>query len=843
MLAALNAATLLQDRTLAPTQSMPTSGQYNLDDYSHNDANATTVREGFHPQGSYSRTLNPDGTYTTTGDLNLSNNSHMKEFFKYRSRQNNAMTVINALGNRNDQSRDRYEIDAKKLTNQYLYEQYPDSNETNYTKEMTLLREFAINHSVSGKTIKCYIKRELIPKYFCPLEGLNQTLYGGHPADESTEVKRTCDEVCVTPTLGCRGADTGESSIERRSGTATFAPGDTSEQPFVFNLNDKLKFRSLRYRLHVEKSANVNWAQYKAAPVTLPYRLEYTDRAGVDHVAVSRYSIFLDDNDSNVLVGALPDAKRVRLTFYPPEYDASGVYAGTQLGDYLASVTISDFEVRYASSEYYFCNIDQIVTDPATQCQNGKIYQMAGTNGSFKVCVQPRGVKGPEPLYNAFYSRERCEQACVHREECVATFRHYTFAQITSPQSYRISVGCSDTPGNGACSPQLCEQMIRSEQMPMQEAVYSPTRTAKYTVVGGAELPDVRRPKVDLDAERAAASSGDYEGVFTETMKDAAYDNMIKYSTFNYVEGTVGEPTKIEYAYEREVHPSASPYKPSKIAVRWLVKPSSIEYDGANYKFYVIARYEVIYQPISGLFLTDDSYNTTYDKDNFPYFKDVIFASLQPDGHFVPFYLDEYAYIQRGDPSRTDWEKNLQHRNPRYVRYDAAADALLTASGSAVLTPFRSEAFSKAVNYKSLSAVDDLFERFTTGRDGMMFVRQESEGSTVLPDKRWSGSREESAGSLGRVQLFGFYKKGGSLEARIPVEMDEKELDGKIFYDTARYKSLSDKIKGDGAMGASPVHIFLKGPASQMDASATLEPGPRDEGKDAVMFMFLYKKD
>lgn len=835
--------TLQQDNTQAPSQSMPTQGQYTLEEYAGDDANTTQKEEGFHSSTGYSRTKNPDGTFTTTGDLNLSNNRDMEEFFKYRSQSNNAMRVINALGNRNEQARDRYEIDAKKLTNDYLYTMYSDSNETNYTRRSDAMREFMVNHTVSGKTIKCYVKRELVPKYFCPLPGMNQTLYGGDPADESTEVKRACDEVCVTPTLGCRGADTGEADVVSSGDVVTYAAGDTGSTSLTFHLNEKLRFTNLRYRIHARKNPSVSWEQFKAAPVSLPYRLEYTDRANVRKTAVSRYPVFIDDNESEVLVGAMPDAKEVVLTFMTPEFDASGSYAEKSLGDYLSDIRVDGFEVHYASSEYYFCSMDQIVTDVSTQCKTGKIYNISGANGSFKVCVKASGVKGPEPTYHAFYSRERCEQACVRREECMPTFAHYTFSQITSPQAYRISIGCADTPGNAACSPALCEQLIGSEQMPMQEAVYSPTRTARYTVVGGAELPDVRRPKLDLDAERVAAASGNYEAAFTEEMKDVAYDNMIKHGTFNYVEKTIAEGTPHEYAYSRQVVPNASPYKPSKISVQWLVKPRSDEYDRMQYRFFVVARYEVIYQPISGVFMTDDSYSTSYAEENRPYFKDEMLASLLPTGGYKPFYLVEYAYIQDNNVTSAEWRLNMQHRKARYVRYDAAGDALVTA-GSEPLTAAKTEPFSKALNWKTLDVSDDLFEDFTTGARGVMFARQETEGDTALPTKRWAGARDVTAGSLGRIRLYGFYARS-SMDQRTAVDRilksDEEDAEKYLFYDSVRFRSLPNKIKGDGIMDASPVRIFLKGSPSSMDASAILSPRPEDEGKDAVMFMFLYK--
>lgn len=839
----LAAFTLERDKTTNRTPTMPTSGEYVIEE---GQGLTETVEEGFHSSTGYVRTMEENGTFSHTGDLNLSNNRDMKEFFKYRGDQTNAMHVINALGNKDETARDMYVIDREKLTTQYLQEAHPDSNDTNHSLRAGVLNEYLVNHSVEGKHISCYVKRELIPKYRCPLDGMDHTLYGGHPSDDSMSVKRTCDEVCETPSMGCRGASSGFTKTVTSSSEFTFdASGTQSEQTVSLPINTTQRLSAISYTVTVQKGA-MSWDDFAMAPVVLPYKIAYTDVLGHERVMVRHYPYALDRDEAVISIGSIPDAKEVRITFYPPLLEKIGAYKEYMLGQLLGSVKISDIETRYTSDEYFFCSLGQIVSDPSTQCDGGKIYNVNGSGGSFKVCVREEGLKGPEPVYHGFYSEESCNQACVIREECIPTFEHYTYAQITNPTAYRISVGCADTPGNGACSPSLCEEMMRSEQMPDREVVYSPTKTARYTVVAGAELPDARRPKLDLAGEATAAASGDYEGVFTETMKDAAYDNMIKSGTFNYVASTIAQGTEAQYAYNRAVYRDPSPYKPPRIQLQWMIKPKSTEYDGMQYKFYVVAKHEVIYHPISGLFLTGDSYSTSYSSENAPYFKDEVYSYLRNDGTYQPFFVKEYAWLQENNVSVGEWKKNLQSMQARFVYYNAGTDEYYTASPSLALTPFETKVFSRSVNWETFEVASGIAERIMTGYRGMTFVRQETTGPTVLPIKRWAGDRDETAGSLGRVRFYGFYQPDAQqLTAQEVVDTLEDDDEAKkfIFYDSDRYRSLPDEITGDGAMPSAPVRLFLKGMPGALDASVQLLPRVQDEGKQGVLFMYLYKEN
>lgn len=224
--------------------------------------------------------------------------------------------------------------------------------------------------------------------------------------------------------------------------------------------------------------------------------------------------------------------------------------------------------------------------------------------------------------------------------ECVQTYEKYTLNDLTSDNLFRVEVGCTDDPTNTSCSVNDCYDYFREHKMPYAESVFSPSKGSIDTVVSGAEVPGRRRPKVDVDAENAAADgTGSYENVFLESMKDQAYDNMLKSGTYNYVATPVSDSTPFENAFYRNKIISPNPIVPTKIELKWLLKPRSVEVgDGKTYYFYIILMQEAIFLPISGIYTKADG-QTTANPDEFYRYKDVVYAARKSDGTFDPFFF------------------------------------------------------------------------------------------------------------------------------------------------------------------------------------------------------------
>jgi hypothetical protein len=755
------------------------------------------------------------------------------------------------MGQRNEAARDIYGTDPSKFTKAYLQSAHPDSKEANITSRASALVDNLKSKAAKSKYLKCYAKRKLLPQFFCPIPGMESgSRIGGDASDDSMSTQRYCDDYCISPdTYGCRSANTGLQSVDA-SGEAHEFKWQEDDLSFsvTFNLEAKLKLKSLSYEKTVEIDSEIAESDFNLAPFTMRYRLQYLDKNSEWQYLISNHAMSLKAGFERVTLSAIPDATKVKITFFHPALEKTGKYKNKSGKDYLKRLKLENFQVNYYDDKYYFCNIDQVILNVESECRGGKIYNMTGDSGVFKVCVQQAGIKGPEETYNAFYTKDSCEQACRIRMECVQTFDRFTYQQVTDPNAFAVEVGCVDEPSNTSCSPNACKTLFKKHSMPNSEIVYSPDDGSRMTVVAGSEIPGTRRPKVNLDGEEAAIGDGEYDDVFTDSMKDIALENMIKKGTYNYIDTTVSEDTEAENAYERIVMKNESPYKPTTIGINWLYKPRAWEInDGMTYKLFLLAKIEVIYRPVSGTFYTKGGYATTYEPGNFPFFKDEVYAVKRSDGVFEPFFVREYAYIQDSNLSDTEWKINAQSVEQRYIKYDASSDSYLTSSGSDTLKYFDTATFSGNKNWETFRVINDMANDFYKGSNGMVFVRQETNGFTQIPIKKWRGARDEdSAATLGRIRLYGLVSPMSfspqSSQGRSAID-DPKMMDHFIFYDTAAYSLLSDSIQGDGVIKNHSVKLFAKGKPNNLSVSAEIKPDIHDEGKDAILFMYLYKKE
>lgn len=850
----ISGAVLFHNNKSSRVESMPDADapDYNLSEQSVGLYSTQSIQKNFDEGNGFKFEMDENGSYKRTGDLNLSLPTNLKEFFKYRSKGNNGATVINNMGQNNEVSRDIYGTDPSKFTRSYLQLTHEGSKEANISLRAESLSAQLKSKTAKSKYIKCYAKRKLLPQYFCPIPGMeNGSRVGGEQSDDSMSTQRYCNDYCISPnSYGCRSANTGQYAEVSKTATHVFK-WDKDDVSFSvsFNINDKLKLKGLSY----DKTVTINKEKttehdFDLAPMKMRYRMEYLDKKDHWQYLVTNYSMNLQAGFERVMLTAIPDAKKVKITFFHPTLESTSIYKDKTGDDFLKQLVLENFKISYYDDKYYFCNIDQVIFDVASECRGGKIYTMTGDNGSFKVCVQRSGIKGPEETYNAFYTKESCDQACRIRMDCVQTFDRFSYRQITDPSAFSVEVGCVDEPSNSNCSPNTCKELYRGHKLPNTEIVYSPEEGSKMTVVSGSEIPGTRRPKIDLDGEESAIGSGNYDDVFTESMKDVAFENMIKKGTYNYIGTTVSENTETENAYERIVMKNESPYKPTNIGINWLYKPSAWQVgDAKTYKLYLLAKIEVIYRPVSGTFYMKGGLETTYSSDNFPFFKDEIYAVKRSDGIFEPFYIREYAFIQDSNLSDTEWRVNAQHINARYIRYDANSDSYKTASESEILKYFKTTKFSGGKNWETFRVVDDMANDFYKGSNGMVFVRQETNSFTQLPIKKWRGATDtDSAATLGRIRLYGLVAPSSSSaqasQGRKAID-DPDKMDHFLFYDTAAYSLLSDTIQGDGVIKDSGIKLFAKGNQNNLSVAADIKPDIQNEGKDAILFMYLYKKE
>lgn len=776
------------------------------------------------------------------------NTDQIAEMFKFRG-STTYTEFADRMSDNSEVMRDVAEKRGKAMTREYLYERHPDSAEANISREGESLQEMLLQTLMDPEHIKCFVKRELMPKFYCPIRGMEQgSLVGGDPEDDLQKVKEHCDSYCVSPSYGCRKADSGyPASITPDQVLVFDTQEEMSTQSFTFDINPRQSLKRVSYTIDVRLT---DLGQERFSSMEIPIEIKSSTYALSKDANMSeqpelisdRYPYEMESLVETVSVYSLSGSTKASLLFFPPELLKRGVFNDFALSEIVSSVTISSLLIEYHSSDYHFCSIGQLVSDASRECEGGMIYEVKAADGDFKVCKKDGIIQGEEPDYGAFFTQERCEGACVQSAECVRTYQHY--ADYTGLEKYKINVGCVDDPQNQRCTPQQCEAFFRSHEMPLSELVYDLEEGTKTTVLSGAQVSGVMRPKIDIDMEHDAGASLDpdaYENVFNASMKDAAYNAMIKKGTFAYSRVPVSQPTAVENAC-RIVEPSSDGGRyytdvQTSTELYWKLKPSSHDIGtGVEQHLYLVAVIETAFRPASGTFSTKDGQTTTEAETSY---KDVSYLYKTPAGTFEPFYIDEYAMVMGDKDSGGVWMKNEKNRSAGHVVYDSIEDVMLASSETNPATSFHKQTFDGYQDYEEYQIAVDPQQTFFSS-PGALFRSQEVVDEGALPLKRYgSGVDEKTKGVLIAYRYYGIYSKEALDDSEVLALIDDEHL----VYDSKKGSSNKSKIYGDGHTHSDNVRMFIKGVPSDLKMSVELAPTIEEEDKEAVLFMFLFEKE
>ena len=724
-----------------------------------------------------------------------------------------------------------------------------DSKEAQIVKLSRGLVETAFLSQLRQRTIKCFVKRELVPRFYCPIpgkEGGAQT--GGSVEDDLTRAKERCDSYCKSDSYPCKEVNTGRNKNVNLTNRIDMDLTTASEYVQIVNVDEYLLLKKISYDINVEfQSTTDNNVTFDLnnTRVTIPLRIEYIPQNETKYIQYSgSMDLRIESLTNYITLPEIPNAQTIRLRFYQPRIRATNLNYGSSVADILTSVNISNFKAQYYDDKFYFCSKNQIITTPS-QCLNGEVLEIESGSEQFLVCSSESRTHGPEPRYGAYYTSDSCNQGCVEERECVETFAHFS-GDVSSPAAYKTTVGCVDDPQNNSmCSVEACENKFRNHaETPIQEVVYDTARNTRMTVAGGVQVNGAKRPKILIDDESDATTKEDYEIVFLNESKDQAYLNMINDRTFNYSNKTlgVGQPQesacRINKNFDRTGILSSGDE-----SIYWKLKPNSKDIgNGSAQNLYKIAVTEQVYVPASGMFVE----NGYLQSKTMSLYKDYVYSYITPSG-LEPFYIKEYhelyqeGNVSAGEPS--GWTGNSQHNTKRYISYDVTSDRYMEASSAETAKKDESILFNGNKNYYEYTMVENIKSTFDTLSGGNLHYQEVVDTESSLPIKHYSASEhdEETSGAIINYHLYGIYSSGILSNSDI-VNKIENENDKYLVYRASRGRSNKSEIKGDGAVN-NKIKIFVKGTPDNMTLSADIDPRIKDEGKDVVMFMFTYEEE
>lgn len=742
----------------------------------------------------------------------------------------------------------------------------------------------ALTNRLSKETIKCQISRQLIPSYRCPISSKAGALYpSGTDIDLIRKVniqnaKNDCNDNCWTDKgdLSCLPKNILPSSdldTSMFTGTTLYPNWDvvSSVTDIVTNQLMPVEYVKIKFEIKNDtsksKMTDIEWEKYlyetnfKIRLSVLESNSKLTNN--VDIGIVERMVVSLKSSVIEVEIPINKILSGLKIKFWEPYISDNVFYKSADLvifdklvNDYGSSINVISVESKYTSDSYYFCQAKQMVSHP-NQCIGGKYEEfITGDDQSNFICSATSKKIGPEPTWGAFYSQDACETNCVVQKECEPTYSHYnTYGDLDF--MFKSEFTCVDDEDNTACTVSICKALFaEAEKIPLNEIITLNDDTIVYTVKNKV-LQSYARPKIDLSHEMS--SSVDFDLLFQQEEKDAAYLYMLNNLTYNRIIYRLGTESPFNMAYIKQ-----SSFGKTGISVK--LKPASFDIDsGKNFYIYSVMKVEHSYSPIAGAWYVGGNTTISADPTNSNIqFKDITYAvktgnTLNP---WNVFRREEFAKILtemtsskvEEDGSITsvkywDWVNSNQYKISSFGKYDTLTNSFNLIDKNQLAENFTESQFISDNEY-NVYQLSNYIEEDLVISSGLLIKDQVSINHDSSFKKLYNTeevARNESWPKNYSLYLVYSDVKLSYSDLMIRIEGDTYDSvkispanNKYAVFDLVNPNSFrSDDIKYDSEINNN-INTLIKGEADKTSVFVDWDPSISEKGKKVFKFLFLY---
>jgi len=492
--------------------------------------------------------------------------------------------------------------------------------------------EDMVKNRLSSNIIQCYVSRELLPAYYCPIPGRDKITYPDYKhvktlddlkqtiATNPIDAKKTCNSLCFQKNscIPYKILDNTHITAEKKSYLISPLKNDNYPVKVYIPLDGRMSVTRLNFTV----KADVNTHNYKPSEHNNLTFLKYYNNLGAtikiktdifayykNKPAIPIVKNFIIEIKNGLIVNPFINLNMpmdgLVIYFKKPYFFNSNFkeintpFVNNVLNKYLEDIKVENISTNYTSDSWWFCPFKQIVKDQ-TKCKT-PLLELKNGESIVRICTDRAHRAGPDRQTGGFYSNESCKASCIDSEKCQVTYRHYKY--ITDLMGgvngvYKIKVGCVKNDKNKNCTDKECKALFEdSKTRPNVEIVIQGDDTRVCTV-RNKMLTGVLRPRINLDDELNATTSQEISNVFISEMKDAAFHDMIKNQNFNVIKKPIGTESPMQQAY------NLIKYSNSHKQIDVQIKPDSFKYDdGKTYYLYSVLKIESIYRPEYGAFL------------------------------------------------------------------------------------------------------------------------------------------------------------------------------------------------------------------------------------------------
>lgn len=478
---------------------------------------------------------------------------------------------------------------------------------------------------INNLKLQCYISRDLIPNFTCPISGLEHIRYplsvaGTDMRKVDVELaKKECDDICRTqrgfyPIITERIIDNADLNI-------TFSDFEImptfleSNKILTIDNDDRMPLEYIEMEFEMVKPSSMteaDWLKWlKDKGPRMKYSIvgysEYLEKDGtiktVANVLTKKEEIYFISSiiRKKVIIGTHYTNHKVQ--FNNPYFKTYADQA--EFINMGAVIRMTDISAKYTSRDYHYCSFRQAVQN-SNECFGGlsNVYSFMSAGQLVNICHDMSHKIGPEALHGAFFSNSAAEDQCFNIKECLATYSQYSGGVPDDQVIYQAKIGCVDNPENVECTTALCEEyfataednkvlsekVLKLKQIPGQDL-------STYTILNGSRVPNTVRPKIDW-SELNSSTSVNYDEVFKSEEKDAAYMYMLNNLNYNRFKYRIGEASPAKLAYK--TFGSAGDK-----GIKAVLKPDSFNYNDGSFYVYGIMVVDHQFVPLAGAWVVD----------------------------------------------------------------------------------------------------------------------------------------------------------------------------------------------------------------------------------------------
>jgi len=485
---------------------------------------------------------------------------------------------------------------------------------SNAYKDLEVIKEGLTARLRAGK-IQCQITRNLVPSYYCPIQGKEGIHFPASSIDaikvDMDQVYKECTDFCVSdpgdyPVVAEKIMPDNNVTINFNE-TEIFPEYNSENMDINITTNGIMPLKFIKFQFKIPKPENISsedWQKYidKYKPRVKFDLLYYTkNQEGTvavntlyRHMILHLYSEVTDFMFPINVIGV-----KYKIHILKPYFEHTG--EDKIFEDLGGKIYLSSVKTEYLSDSFYYCSISQTVAlknDCYNPDLNVKEFNYQGQD--IFVCRDLTHKVGPEPIWGAYYSEDNARKNCIIRKNCKPTYISLN-GEVDNAVLYKSTINCVDSPDNTACSDSLCEELFKDQNKTILNEYYvgldkKDKVNHRYTIRNNA-LTGLIRPKINFNE---FSDVSDYQKLFQTEEKDSAYMSMINNLTFNRDHYRVGTESPAQ-TYYKLLGTTNDP----KLNV--VLKPASFDYGEGEYYLYSVMVMDHFFEPLYGTWTIDDN--------------------------------------------------------------------------------------------------------------------------------------------------------------------------------------------------------------------------------------------